>query len=211
MPYRSRLVSSCQRMQVTSCNVSLLQLLPHGPGFWHNFWPVCAAVHGPSSLLIELSECKNRHQTGFMSDLPLSIQPASQPASQPARHFLLIQRQAQCVWMHVSPCAKGRNERVCVQVRGFAHVCVWMCAPWGSEESTLISVSEESVIEHKPFCQRVEAVTRCNNTRGDKKAEVLFCPLFSLYSVSILPFLCFSPFSFIFHFLFSNWISFSLF
>lgn len=202
MPYRSRLVSSCQRMQVTSCNVSLLQLLPHGPGFWHNFWPVCAAVHGPSSLLIELSECKNRHQTGFMSDLPLSIQPASQPGSQPASQAFSAYSKTSTVCVDAcESCAKGRNERVCVQVRGFVHVCVWMCAPWGSEESTLISVSEESVIEHKPFCQRVEAVTRCNNTRGDKKAKVLFCPLFSLYSVSILPFLCFFPL--LFHLSFS--------
>lgn len=81
MPCRSCLVSSCQGEQVTWCNVSLLQPLVHGLGFWHNFWPVCATVHGPSCSLIELSECKNRHQTGFMSDLPLSMQPGSQAFS----------------------------------------------------------------------------------------------------------------------------------
>lgn len=74
--------------------------------------------------------------------------------------------------------------------------CLFVCAT-ELEESTLISVSLESVIEHEPFRQRVEAVTLCNNTRGDKKkGEVLFCPIFSLRSVFILAFLCFYSFLF---------------
>lgn len=48
------------------------------------------------------------------------------------------------------------------------------CVPPG-EESTLICVSEESVIEQKPFSQQVETVTRRRgSTRGDKEARALF-------------------------------------
>lgn len=93
------------------------------------------------------------------------------------------------VWMHVRPCAEGIC--VCMQVQGSVHV--WKCAPWGSKESTFISVSGESVIEQKPFRQRVETVTRGSSTREDKKAEVLFCPLFSLNYIFIQFFFFFSP------------------
>lgn len=90
------------------------------------------------------------------------------------------------VWVHlrevcVCVCARGwsLNPRVCAQT------LVFVCAT-ELEESTLISVSLESVIEHEPFRRRVEAVTLCNNTRGDKKGR-------SLILSQIFPALCLYP------------------
>lgn len=156
--------------------------------------------------LIELSECKNRHQSGFMSDLPLSMRPASQRGREGGGRAgrqtgkqagSLWERQAQYVCTHVSPCAKSWN--VCLFVRTSTsrrplRMCAIVCAV--RLQSTLISVSEESVIEHKHFRQRAKTVTRCSNTRGDKKKKrqksYFVLSLFSvLFFLSTLAHLCF--------------------
>lgn len=75
--------------------------------------------------------------------------------------------------MHENPCCRvGVCVHACLcKSEDYVHACV----PIGSEESTLICVSEESVIEQKPFSRRVETVTRwCSSTQADKKAEVSF-------------------------------------